>query len=417
MRILLFLTALSFLKLYSCAEETKGEVREKTINDLSSAIVYEIAKFLDDPFSTLGETNEYFKGILSIEFNVKRFFNERFHIPELVTADVDDNDEELKYLLKYSKFAKFADHVYQAFRHEFLYGDKINTLIPNLINYFDRYDPTRSTDEGKILKEEEIDVLIRRKKFDFFFKGEIPLFKNYAENIFEDYESITGLQEYICLNLEYLEHVHSYLQGLIDSDNNDDDDENSIEKWIKVALISNMPETFYIRYQISLIKVLTSTSLWTKTFIPESRYLVLFDRINTLIDLLFVGIERDYHLILNAIRFGPNDPDFYETRIRPNRFVVDQFIHVLCHCASLSNKFNLFEKFTRDYGTSSLSKKYLKQCNNDIQNLPIQIHKLYFDLYVVLSEDERHSLGNNSDFFEILSKYYLVSSINWKMLH
>ena len=71
-------------------------------------------------------------------------------------------------------------------------------------------------------------------------------------------------------------------------------------------------------------------------------------------------------------------------------------------------------KFIRDYGTSSLSKKYLKQCNNDIQNLPIQIHKLYFDLYVVLSEDERHSLGNNSDFFEILSKYYLVSSINWE---
>lgn len=175
-----------------------------------------------------------------------------------------------------------------------------------------------------------------------------------------------------------------------------------------------MPETFYIRYQISLIKVLTSKSLWTKTFIPESRYLVLFDRINTLIDLLFVGIDRDYYLILNAIRFGPNDPDFYETRIRSNRLVVDQFIHVLCHCASLSNKFNLFEKFIRDYGTSSLSKKYLKQCNNDIQNLPIQMHKLYFDLYVVLPEDERHSLGNNSVFFEILSKYYLVSSINWE---
>ena len=124
-----------------------------------------------------------------------------------------------------------------------------------------------------------------------------------------------------------------------------------LKKWIKVALISNMRK-FYIRYQILWLKFLIE-SFWTKTFIPESScYLVLFDRINTLIDLLF-GELKDYRLILNAIRFGPNDPDFYETRIRPNRFVVDQFIHV--H-ASLSNKFNLFEKFTCDYGTSSLSK-------------------------------------------------------------
>ena len=412
MRILLFLTALSFLKLISCAEETKGEVPGKTINDLSSAIVYEIAKFLDDPFSTLGETNEYFKGILSIEFNVKRFFNERFHIPELVTADVDDNEEELKYLLKYSKFAKFSDHVYQAFRHEFLYGDEIDTLIPNFLNYFDRYDPKRSTDEGKGSKDEEIDALIRRKKFDFFFKGETPRFTEHVEKLFSNLETIKSVQEYFLSNDSLIEHVFDYFDSLVQAN---ELFLNYIRNWIKVALYNNMPDMFFKRYPTFLIEVIKAPGFWTNMIIPESRYHDLFDRINSILyEQEFTEDDRKFYLLLNAIRFGPVVSFFYETYLKSIRFSKDR-VNLMCHCASLSNKFDIFSSLFD--GNQSMLLQYNFLTYRDFENdntVPIEMHKYAFDAYRLMPDELRQSFYTESHFIEIVSKYYFVSSINWE---
>ena len=412
MRILLFLTALSFLKLYSCAEETKGEVPEKTINDLSSAIVYEIAKFLEDPFSTLGETNRYFKDILSIEFKVKRFFNERFHIPELIASDVDDNEEELKYLLKYSKFAKFADHVYQAFRHEFLYGDEIDTLIPNFINYFDRYDPTRSTDEGKDLKDEEIDALIRRKKFDFFFKGETPRFTEHVNKLFSDLETIKSLQEYFLSKDSLIVLVFDYFDSLAKAN---EYFLNYIRNWIQVALYNSMPDMLFKRYPTFLIEVIKAPGFWTNMIIPESRYRDLFDRINIILyEQKFSEDDRKFYLLLNAIRFGPVVSFFYEIHLKSIRFPKDR-INLMCHCASLSNKFDIFTNLFDGNQKMLLQYYFLKHQDFDNGKMhPIEMHKYVFDAYRLIPDELRQSFYTQSHFIEIVSNYYLVSSINWE---
>ena len=89
------------------------------------------------------------------ELSVKSVFKERFDIPELVTDDVDENEKELQFILdSFSKFASNPDHVYQALRSEFLYGNNFSALLPHLMRYFFRHDP-------KSNKIDEISVLLK----------------------------------------------------------------------------------------------------------------------------------------------------------------------------------------------------------------------------------------------------------------
>ena len=54
--------------------------------------------------------------------------------------------------------------------------------------------------------------------------------------------------------------------------------------------------------------------------------------------------EADFYSVLNLIRFGPEDHDIYETQIKTKLFSNEQLL-LLCHCASLANKMDVFRKY------------------------------------------------------------------------
>ena len=72
--------------------------------------------------------------------------------------DVDEkNEKELKFIIdSFSKFASNPDHVYQALRSEFLFGNNFSALLPHLMRYFVRHDPQSN-------KIDEISVLLKTK--------------------------------------------------------------------------------------------------------------------------------------------------------------------------------------------------------------------------------------------------------------
>ena len=416
MRIHIIITVLAYLKLCSCAEVQLKATKTLGLNNIGIDLIYEVSTYLDNPFSSLGSLNRYFKLVFSKNYSVKRIFNERFKIPGFETEDVDENEKELKRLLNYSKFSN-PEHIYRAFRNEFLYsGVKFNALLPNLMKFFHRYN-------GNSVKLNFFDfnTLMEYKKIDYLFRYETPRIYSFISSILLDDQSIKEVQNYINANPQHIGNVLKVLKSMIDL--------NDIEyhirrrgllmKWIRIALVSNMPEMFYSELPDILVAVLSSKSFWIEALVPMDRYPVLFDKLNTLIDSHLTGQAKVFASLLNRIRFGPNILSLHECRIESeisNFSTAD--VNLMCHCASLANKKWLFAELIKDKRCTLLKNpcdipRYLTS-SYKVPNVPIEMQKLLFDIHDFLtSENDFDQFYDKTDFNQVLSKYCRIILVEW----
>ena len=309
MRILSLLLSLIALKIFSSAEVSSKQEEEKEtvtlkLSDLGRELLYEVSSYLENPFTTLGSLkSNFFIDLFSKVYPVKRIFNDRFKITELVTKDVDDNEEELRYLFDLFSISNPLNF-YDILRNEFENGVKLNVLLPNLMNYFARCN-------GNVINIEDINTIIKRKCFGYFFKGENPPFYKYTKNIFATKTSIKDLQEYILMNPEHLAHVHNYFQSL-SSDRNI----FNIIDWIRAAIASNMPDMFIYNSVYQLNKVIDTNSIWIVRT-PRELNPVFYHKLDIIINTLFSGFDLEFFNALNLYRFGTIDSEIYDSRIEP----------------------------------------------------------------------------------------------------
>ena len=450
MRIFRQIAAFAVLNLFSCAEDAQAEI-PPTLNAVSSELMRVICSYLDDPFpfSTLGNLNGRFKKLFSTELSAKSIFKEHFDIPELVTDDIGDDEPELKFIIaSFSKF-KNPDHLYGALRNKFLFGTNFNVLIPNLLKYFDRHDPKRF----KMLEKK---VLMARKKFELFFQGGSEGMNFIFNRVLNNYNNYLNFQEYVLLNPENYERFLAYkFESWF-----------FVADWVKIALASNMPDKIFNAFPRYHERIFDATHIWTGFYIPRSNYPQVFERINFIIDNLefdnttFSSNESDndsdssnasssstssprsaaenvpinrldrmlnfksknirfkrLYNLLNLIRFGPEDLHIFEEKIQNKNFE-EKEIALMCHCASLANKMDLFFKLLPETVRFLRTNVYYLRLdcwifNNDANVGPIEMHKFIFDLHQFTDPDFRQLIYNSSDFVRNLSNYYDIIYIKW----
>ena len=398
--LLLQLASLMILSLFSCSEMDSAALA--TISEMPEFDLSVMSSYLEEeePDSRLNETAATTK----IAPSVKSVFKKRFNIPELVTADIDENEKELAFILEsFSKFAASPDNVYQALRSEFLFGNNFNTLLPHLMRYFDRRDPKRH-------KGLEIKVLLRADHFDYIFNYAPELLEDITNLIFYNYKLVLGLQKHILANPEKLELIEkqitskSFLLG----------------KWNKVALISNMPSLIFTIIHQFPVSVFEIPSIFTGIHIAKEHHSEVFEKIKFLIDgFTFHNIDNInekqkyfYHL-MNLIRFGPEDPQVFETQILPNISTIPMTrLLELCRCASLASKMDLFFQLLPhvmsiiECSPNNLNALY----SNGVQEDRLELHKFIFDVHANC-ELLRPAIYEKSNFIGVLSKFYRVTFI------
>ena len=400
---LLQLASLAVLSLFSCAEVgwlKKFSPSASTTNSL-------IPSCLEDVFSSEDALDNCFKEHFPSNLSVKTIFKEHFDVPELVTDDVDENENELKFLLLSYSMLKNPQDVFEAFLNEFLDGNSIHVLLPNLLEYFNRIEPYE-------LDEIEIKALFKHKQFDYLFQR-LPnssLFENH-ERFFlrlKDFETFQVLQEYLVTRPDLLESVKSYYGPLTHPTANE-----FVAFWIKVALVSNMPDSIFRAFPRFSSRVFDSPCVWSGILVQEKYYPEVFERINYLIDNAefedyYTDIEsHKEELRLNTlIRYGPEDPNVYEEKIANLRIFAKLD---LCHFASLANKMDLFRKLL-----PGLTQKYLKSSDlcalNDKGS--IEMHKFLFNVHQYATVPVRQFIYDETRFVSVLSRYYRVANINRK---
>ena len=436
MRILLQLVAFAILRLFSCAEVVQKTNNAKTLTNIALDEMWVITSFLDNPFSTLGALNRHFNTLFHTELSAKSVFKKRFNIPELVTDDVDENDQDLKrIILAFSKCTN-PDQVLQGIRNEFLHYGKFKALAPNLIKYFKRFDFDSIND-----------VLLERTKFDLVLECGLKMYELNIDAPF--FKSIRNLQGYIVSNPQHLESIINYTFRSRDI-------RIIITNWVTTALIANMPDMIFYafnQYYSDLLELSTPvrqgfTSVWTGYYIPPSNYPTMYNRINFLIDNvdfvcndsndsssddeidssdddksnndgksysvgnleLETPTDRMRYLcrLLNLIRYGPDDSNIYEEKIQIKNLTGAETA-LMCHCASLANKMDLFMKLLPKTMYAITAENHC--INFEVDNLngdPIEIQKFLFDLLKYPDPPSRNALLNRKDISRYLSRYYRV---------
>ena len=406
---LLLLVSFIMLKLYSCAENsTKSNSNTKplSLGDMCPVLLNKIGSYLDNPYVSLGYLNRYFYFVFSVEYPVKRAFNERFNIPEFADAD---NEKEMRRLMNYSKFTDPA-HITAAFTYEFIYGDdKINALLPSLVNFIYRNSLI-------VAKFCQIRNIIKHKRFQFLFRSDMPGINQIHKHIFKNnYETIIDLQKYLLNNLEHFSKVESYLVGI--SYGVFGEKANYLIDWIRAALAYDMPDMFLNQFRHLLPRFLESPVIWTRTFVPKENYPALFDRLIVLINQFFTDSDLEYYMLVNLIRFGPEFPDIseiYEAKIRSAPFNSQQ-LNLLCHCASLTNRKSLFINLLNDPRTTLLTNlKSIDEKTCDLPIMPIEMCKLTFDIHEFLSLEKRQQFYEQSLYvLRTFMRYCRVTSFEW----
>ena len=396
------------LSLFSCAEVTSTTGIPLTLKDIPFDAMLQICFFLDDPFSTLGKLNLHFQKWFTTELSVKRIVKERFQIPELVTDDVDNNEEELKFIfLSFSKLAANPEDVYEALRHEFLHTNNINVLQINLVRYFCRY-------KSKKLDMKEMDVLIKHKKSDYVLQSGPELQKIIELSIFDAFEdNIRHFQEFIVANPEYLERGLIEFKGYAGVSI-----ETIIRKWVLVALVSNMPEMIFQAFSRYPSPVFDPPTIWTEIHVPKSNYKKVFEICNHLIDNSFhkdneAKTERlkGHYRLYNLVRFGTEeDLEVIEEQIRKEN-LSEPVLSILCRCASLSDNMALFHMLLPHFRSNIM--KFPHFLNAPIRDDCLDMHKSVFDVYQYADDEFRQHIIDQTNFVLVLSKYYKVVYIKW----
>ena len=406
-----FFASLLILKLFSCAEvspeKDEKDVKPLSLDDMCPLILKHIGSYVDNPYASMAFLNRYFYSVFSIDYPVKRFFNERFNMPEFVTEDVDDNEGELKLLLDHSRFIRYNNprHVYLAFRDELINGTKLNRLIPHFMNFSCRINRNVKTSYSTY----EVLALVKRKGFDLLFKDNARLFHRNSSFVLFEYECIQSFQEYILNNPTHLGHVPRYFRNYLQ-------DVYYIRPWIVNALISNLPDKFIFVLPEYMVLFFNSNLFWSETYFPKEMFPILFSRINNILDRITPNYKRStsdrIYYLLNRIRFGTEDSGFYEKENLAYAFDPKK-VELMCRCASLSDKKELFSKLI---GHFDLNTKLYKLNQNAFESkyLPITMHKLLFDVHEMPSIlVDRASFYAGTNFLEIVSKYCRIVSIEW----
>ena len=409
MRPLVLFGSLAILNVIACAEIIK---KGTSLNLMYMApdLLNMIAGCLDNPFSNLGSLNQYFNQLFSTDYSVKRILKDpRYDVPELLTEDVDENEKELKLVL--SLFIKYSNPklVRQAIKHEFFYGNRFNVLFPHLLNYFQRINEP-------LTLIEKLQSYIKRNNFDIFFQNDPPLFNKYAYMLMNTKESIQRLQRYILQNPLNMNHIAKYLDSRVEGLGEYEDKTKFAMIWVIAALDSNMPDLFFLGFPKKMLAIMRKTSsIWTRLSVPKDRHPEILTRINFIIDFLpFTDqSEREYFKLLNTVRFGFVDSDIYAKQIEPKQYSNEK-IALICHCASLANKRNLFNQLIP--GSMHLliqQPSRLDQSFSDLRNIPIDLHKFVFDVHEMCDDNSRQLIYAKTRFLKNLSYYYRVASLEW----
>lgn len=415
MNFFLLVGLLVILSTFSCAE-VSNEFKCLTLDRLPADMLHQIGFYLDHEFWRLEIVNKQLYNSFST-FPVKRIFQRLLDIPELVTDDVAEHEKELNYLLPLCKFSD-PEHIYQALRTELYYGDKINTLVPHLSKYMRRSNEVSWHGHG------QIKLITQRANYGHLFKNDSLIFMILKSYIFYDTKNMLNFQKFIQKHPQYMKHVLYFI--------NSDEIKESINgifllsRWVVIALTNHMPDMFFDGYSEYLLKVFGSyNEFWTELFIPRERYPELFSRIHFIIDFLCIKDKRTraFFELLNLIRFGPEDPNIYAKKIKPMRYSTDK-LTLLCHCASLANKMDLFDKLypliVMDIKCNP-SEIYLcharqseREQNNEIDS-PFEAHKFAIDVHERAGKRFRQILYQNTVpcIVRILTKYCHVVSIDW----
>ena len=381
------LGSLSLLNLIHCASFNSKIAYEKT--DPSNSVL-EFAHNLKIPFPNIDSLNRN-TSVSSTYF--KRFLAD---IPELITDDVDDCEPELRAMIPLAKFTE-TDHLYQALKHEFIHGNTFNVLLPNLMKYFDRVG-TIESNRSVIL------ALMQRNKFDILFQNDAILFKKYVKVILDvkyssGFPRLKGLIEYIILKPQYFDYIENAKYS-----GNIDDVESFVNKWNKLVLITNAPETFFFNFpRISFDDLDEEPSIWDSIVIPKDFYSNIFERLNAVINSSVYFSKYDN--ILNRIRFGLDEPELFEKEIQNTNCFSEFQQFKFMKCASLANKMELFSKLIRNISSEELAHRfrYFSPSRDD----PIELHKVYIDIRSSKIPDIIEEIW----FIKKISKHYKLSSI------
>lgn len=391
MIVLLQLASLMILKLFSCTE-MKSPEGHLPLSDIHPRAASVISSYLDNPGSVDGHFSELYRADLAS----KRIF---IDIPELIADDIDKNERELKFiLLNFSKYTANPDYLYHALRSEFLHGNKFDAVLPNLMRYFDRYQPVRC-------KTDEIKVLIRNNKFDYIFHDAPDTLKTLTMVLHQDNNLIFALQEFIVANPAYIERIGEMFSSSWP--------QYFLGKWINIALVSNMPMIIFEVVPRYPRHIFSSPSIFTGIYIAEENYRETFDKVNVLINNSHLCDEessnerqRNYFRLLNWIRYGPEDPSVLDEIIRLNDGISRLEKLELCHCAVLAKKKDISDELWPSVLKNiTIFTGTLRKYSIDG---PLEMHKLIFDVHANY-EFIRQDLYLKTDFIDILSKYYRVA--------
>ena len=387
------------LSLYSCAEVSNARPEDSIFNRIPPDVLNIISSYLKNPFMTLGSLNRY----CYYNFPIKSFLMDNFNvIPEFLTPDVRENEPELKLLLPFLRYAnKPETFLYEALKNEFFNENKFNVLLPHLMKYFSRFNSTLT------FSEVETFAFSKRTNFDRILECE-PNIDNILQHM--SYESVVCIQRYIQSNpLPFLKYKQTFELK--------PDLQEFITQWNKAAFALNLPDEYYFGSPCNFFKSLSKSEIFLiEILVPSHKYREVFDRINCLID---NSIDPEYNAVsvyrlLNSIRFGPDDPDIYEQRIKSGLFLKDETA-LICFCASLGNKIDLFKKLLSQtqsifiYQPSELS----LMSRIYFIDLPLALFKIVSDLHEHSDESFKEFIYNNTPFIQLVSKYYQIVSFQW----
>ena len=116
---------------------------------------------------------------------------------------------------------------------------------------------------------------------------------------------------------------------------------------------------------------------------------------------------------MNLIRFGPEDPQIFETQILPNISTIPMTrLLELCRCASLASKMDLFFQLLPhvmsiiECSPNNLNALY----SNGVQEDRLELHKFIFDVHANC-ELLRPAIYEKSNFIGVYPNFYRVTFI------
>lgn len=397
--VFLVFTFLNFFSKLLCAPTNIGE--------LDHHLQKKISDFLHVPQQTLGSVNKNGRQIFREIYPAKTILNERISIPEL--EEVDENEPELRSLLKLTCFAENPSLFYQA-----VFEDVTKEKTPYiklyrpLIKYLDRTFNQQGTIIRMLLKDEK-------------YKLKASLLKHYnnisdplsAFNIVKDlskemisWYSETSLNnakvyEMFKTNPEKAEILKSELFFGTLAQKAD---------WIFGCIIYDAPESFYIdffnRDPLELFQVLFKSIEGMLIEIPELEFPRINQKLKTLVRSNCWGLSSYFDLIID-IRYNP---EYQNMTTNLSLFDLDKILNLAKVAFSADKKELFYQIFSSnekmfDQPLNEMIKEFMTFPNVSKQFLII------FELLNRVPSNIKTKILKDSNVLRLLLKYYAIKKV------